>query len=175
MSNGFSFQPGASVLWRGKRCAIVEAVTASSVLLDVGDGQDKEVVPVSTLRPIRDAETVQADRSLDALVPEDLAEAKRRFAIIKPLVRCERRREADVLRIAEENGVCRTTIYDWIKLYEGRRRVSDLAPRRKGRKMPKRLSPEAEAIITSVIDKKYLSTQKAGGEEVTSRPRRHRS
>ncbi|CUW38654.1 protein of unknown function [Magnetospirillum sp. XM-1] len=152
MNNGFSFQPGASVLWRGKRCTIVEAVTASSVLLDVGDGQDKKVVPVSKLRPIRDAEAVQADRSLDALVPEDLAEAKRRFAIIKPLVRCERRREKDVLGIAEANGISRTTIYDWIRLYEGRRRVSDLAPRRKGRKMPKRLSPVTEAKNFMVID-----------------------
>jgi len=166
MSNGFSFQPGASVLWRGKRCTIVEAVTASSVLLDAGDGQDKEVVPVSKLRSLRDAESAQADRSLDTLAPEDLAEAKRRFAIIKPLVRCERRREKDVLRIAEANGISRTTIYDWIRLYEGRRRVSDLAPRRKGRKMPKRLAPEVEAIIASVIDEKYLSTQKASGEEV---------
>ncbi|RAU21670.1 hypothetical protein CU669_11875 [Paramagnetospirillum kuznetsovii] len=166
MSNGFSFQPGASVLWRGKRCTIVEAVTASSVLLDVGDGLDKEVVPVSKLRSLKDAEPAQADRSLDGLAPEDLVEAKRRFAIIKPLVRCERRREKDVLGIAEANGICRTTIYDWIRLYEGRRRVSDLAPRRKGRKMPKRLAPEVEAIIASVIDEKYLSTQKASGEEV---------
>ncbi|MDO8607042.1 MAG: DDE-type integrase/transposase/recombinase [Phaeospirillum sp.] len=166
MSNGFSFQPGASVLWRGKRCTIVEAVTASSVLLDAGDGQDKEVVPVSKLRSLKDIESAQADRSLDALAPEDLAEARRRFAIIKPLVRCERRSEEDVQRAAERHGVPRATLYRWIKRYEGRRRLTDLAPSRRGRKMPKRLSPEVEAIITSVIDGKYLSTQKANGEEV---------
>jgi putative transposase len=166
MSNGFSFQPGASALWRGKRCTIVEAVTASSVLLDVGEGQDKEVVPVSKLRSLKDVESVQADHSLDALAPEDLAEARRRFAIIKPLVRCERRREEDVQRAAERHGVPRATLYRWIKRYEGRRRMTDLAPSRRGRKMPKRLSPEVEAIIASVIDEKYLSKHKASGEEV---------
>lgn len=166
MSNGFSFQPGASVLWRGKRCTIIEAVTASSVLLDVGDGQDRQVVPVSKLRSVKDPDATQVVRRLDALPPDDWAEAKRRFAIIKPLVRCERRLEKDVLEIAKANGVSRTTIYDWIKLYEGRRQVSDLAPRRKGRKMPKRLSPEVEALIASVIDEKYLSKQKMTGEEV---------
>ncbi|WP_096700594.1 DDE-type integrase/transposase/recombinase [Magnetospirillum sp. 15-1] len=173
MSNGFSFQPGASVLWRGKRCTVVEAVTASSVLLDVGGGQDKEVVPVSKLRSLKDVESAQADRSLDALAAEDLAEAKRRFAIIKPLVRCERRSEEDVQRVAEQHDVPRSTLYRWIKRYEGRRRMTDLAPSRRGRKMPKRLSPEVEAIIASVIDEKYLSKQKASGEEVILEVHRH--
>ena len=33
--------------------------------------------------------------SLDGLSAEDLTEAKRRFSIIKPLVRCDRRTDAD--------------------------------------------------------------------------------
>lgn len=166
MAVRFSFKPGASVAWRGKACTILEAVSASSVLLEITDTKAHEVVAVADLRPLKCADEDDPSRSLDGLAPEDLAEAKRRFAIIKPLVRCERRRDEDVLKIAEANGVCRTTIYDWIKIYEGRRLMSDLAPRRKGRKMPKRLAPEIEAIITSVIDEHYLSKQKKTGEEV---------
>lgn len=166
MAVRFSFKPGSTVAWRGKTCSILEAVSASSVLLEITDTKAREVASVADLRPLKGADADSPSRSLDGLAPEDLAEAKRRFAIIKPLVRCERRREEDVLRIAEANGVCRTTIYDWIRLYEGRRLMSDLAPRRKGRKMPKRLTPEIEAIITSVIDEHYLSKQKKTGEEV---------
>lgn len=166
MAVRFSFKPGASVAWRGKACTILEAVSASSVLLEITDTKAHEVVAVADLRPLKGAEEDEPSRSLDGLAPEDLAEAKRRFVIIKPLVRCERRRDEDVLKIAEANGVCRTTIYDWIRLYEGRRLMSDLAPRRKGRKMPKRLAPEIEAIITSVINECYLSKQKMTGEEV---------
>ena len=166
MAVRFSFKPGSTVAWRGKTCSILEAVSASSVLLEITDTKAREVAAVADLRPLKEAQEDEPSRSLDGLPPEDLAEAKRRFAIIKPLVRCERRREEDVLRIAEANGLCRTTIYDWIRLYEGRRLMSDLAPKRKGRKMPKRLSPEIEAIISSVIDEHYLSKQKKTGEEV---------
>ncbi|MCA1910223.1 MAG: DDE-type integrase/transposase/recombinase [Magnetospirillum sp.] len=166
MAVRFSFKPGSTVAWRGKTCSILEAVSASSVLLEITDTKAREVAAVADLRPLKGADADSPSRSLDGLAPEDLAEAKRRFAIIKPLVRCERRRDEDVIRIAEANGVCRTTIYDWIRLYEGRRLMSDLAPRRKGRKMPKRLTPEIEAIITSVIDEHYLSKQKKTGEEV---------
>lgn len=166
MAVRFSFKPGSTVAWRGKTCSILEAVSASSVLLEITDTKAREVAAVADLRPLKGADADEPSRSLDGLASEDLAEAKRRFAIIKPLVRCERRRDEDVLRIAETNGLCRTTIYDWIRLYEGRRLMSDLAPRRKGRKMPKRLTPEIEAIITSVIDEHYLSKQKKTGEEV---------
>jgi len=166
MAVQFSFKPGSTVAWRGKTCSILEAVSASSVLLEITDTKAREVAAVTDLRPLKGADADGPSRSLDGLASEDLAEAKRRFAIIKPLVRCERRREEDVLRIAEANGLCRTTIYDWIRLYEGRRLMSDLAPKRKGRKMPKRLTPEVEAIITSVIDEHYLSKQKKTGEEV---------
>ncbi len=40
------------------------------------------------------------DRVLDAVQAEDLVEAKRRFAIIKSLVRAERRTDGDVRKVA---------------------------------------------------------------------------
>ena len=166
MTVRFSYKPGATVTWSGKACTVLEAVTASSVLLEVCETKAKEVVSVSKLRAPKGAEEETASRSLDGLAPEDLAEAKRRFAIIKPLVRCERRVEDDVKRAVEQHGVPRATLYRWIKAYEGRRLMSDLAPRRRGRPMPKRLAPEIEAIITSVINDRYLTKQKMTGEEV---------
>lgn len=166
MSQCLSFKPGATVIWRGKSCTIMEAVTSSSVLVEVVESKAKEIVPVSTLRSPKGADQNSPVRVLDGLAPEDLAEAKRRFTIIKPLVRCERRRDEEVRRIAEQYGVARSTIYEWIKTYEGRRLMTDLAPKRKGRKMPKRLAAEVEAIITNVINDGYLTKQKMNGEEV---------
>ncbi|HLO74842.1 MAG TPA: helix-turn-helix domain-containing protein [Magnetospirillum sp.] len=152
MTARLSLKPGSEVVWRGRNCKILEVVTASKVLVEVLSTNAKEVAVVSKLRPRKNAEEEGSVRVLDGLAPEDLAEAKRRFSIIKPLVRCERRSEEDVQRVVERHGVPRTTLYRWIKRYEGRRRLSDLAPTRRGRKMPKRLAPEVEAIITSVID-----------------------
>jgi putative transposase len=60
-------------------------------------------------------------RTLDGLAAADLAEAKRRFAIIKSLVRSERRTEDEVAAVAAAQGVSRATIYRWLRAYETRR------------------------------------------------------
>ncbi|UKJ73465.1 S8 family serine peptidase [Azospirillum brasilense] len=166
MTARFSFSSGAAVKLRGRSCTILEAVTASSVLIEDAETKETQVVPVSKLsHPDGDAKP-EPTRALDSLPEDDLAEAKRRFAIIKPLVRCERRSQEDVKRVAEQHGVGLSTLYRWIKTYEGRRLMSDLAPRRKGRSMPKRLDTAVESVIDSVIKDLYLSKQKVTGEEV---------
>lgn len=166
MSTALSYRPGAIVRHAGKECVILEAVSSGSVLVEETSSKRHEVVQVSSLKAIVTAGAAKPERILDELTPEDQSEAKRRFTIIKPLVRCDRRSRDDIENIANANNVSATTIYDWIKRYEGRRRVSDLAPNRKGREMPKKLSSEVEAIVTAVIDKLYLSKRKGIGKKV---------
>lgn len=105
-------------------------------------------------------------RSLDSLSAAELAEAKRRFAIIKSLVRCSRRTDEDVRKVVDQHGVSRTSLYRWLKAYEGRRLLTDLAPRRRGRTMPKHLEFGVEAVIAAVVKDIYLTKQKASAEEV---------
>ncbi|MFC7333148.1 Mu transposase C-terminal domain-containing protein [Rhodocista pekingensis] len=165
MSAVVSFQPGSVVRWRRKLHQIVEAVTATSVLLEDPEGGDPHVVPVWELAaPEKKPADDQDRRLLDALHPDDLAEARRRFAIIKPLVRTDRRTHEAVVAAAKAHNVGPSTVYRWIKTYEGRRLMSDLAPRRKGRPMPKRLDPKVEAVIESVIQEFYLTRQKPDGQ-----------
>lgn len=166
MTTRFSYSPGASAKHQGRSCTILEAVTASSVLIEDAETKQTQVVPVSELSHSEGGAKEEPKRLLDSLPEDDLAEAKRRFAIIKPLVRCERRSHEDVKRVAEQHDIGLSTLYRWIKTYEGRRLMSDLAPRRKGRSMPKRLDPAVEAVIESVIKDLYLSKQKVTGEEV---------
>ena len=166
MSATLSYRPGALVRHGEKECVILEAVSSGSVLIEETTSKRHEVVPVSSLKSITPDDNAKPDRTLDELSPEDLAEAKRRLGLIKPLVRSDRRSRADVEAIATANNLSITTIYDWIKRYEGRRRVSDLAPNRKGREMPKKLSSEVDAIVSAVIDKLYLSKHKGIGKKV---------
>jgi len=158
MSEDISYRPGSLVRWHRKPYRIVQAVTADSVLLEDMDGGTPQVVPVRELSSAT-ATPIRSSRPLDALDPADLEEAKRRFAIIKPLVRCERRSLEQVLAQAAAHETTPSTIYRWIKTYEGRRLLSDLAPQRRGRAMPRRLDPKIEAIIESVIREYYLSKQ----------------
>jgi putative transposase len=105
-------------------------------------------------------------RTLDAIRPADLAEAKRRFSIIKGLIRADRRTDSDVRKVASDHGLNAATVYRWIQAYEGRRLLSDLAPRRRGRAMPKRLADTVEAVIAAVVKDIYLTKQKASAEAV---------
>jgi putative transposase len=95
-----------------------------------------------------------------------MAEARRRFTIIRSLIRADRRTDLDIRAVAAQAGVSRATIYGWLMAYESRRLLSDLAPRRRGRAMPKRLPAEVEAVIAAVIKDIYLTKQKAAAEAV---------
>lgn len=122
---------------------------------------------MSTEQPKDDREESPVkNRALDAVPAEDLAEARRRFAIVKPLIRCERRTDEDVRKAAAAHGLHPATLYRWLQVYEGRRLLTDLAPRRRGRAMPKRLAAEVEAVIAAVVKDTYLTRQKASAEEV---------
>jgi len=165
MTSMVSFKPGGLVRWRRKVCRVVQPVSATSVLVEDPNGGDPHVVPVWELSSPEKKPADESDRRLlDALHPDDLAEAKRRFAIIKPLVRTDRRTHEAVVAAATAHNVGPSTIYRWIKTYEGRRLMSDLAPRRKGKPMPKRLDPKVEAVIASVIEEFYLTKQKPDGQ-----------
>ena len=105
-------------------------------------------------------------RPFDGLPAEDLAEAKRRLEIIRPLIQCEHRSEEDVQQAAARHGVGQASIYRWIRAYTARRLLTDLAPRRRGRVMPQRLAEDIEAVIVAVIKALFLTKQKASAEEV---------
>lgn len=165
MSGKVSYKPGSVVRWRGRPSRIVQVVSSTSVLLEDSEGKEPQVVPVWELAAVNAEKADPSRRLLDALSEDDLVEAKRRFGIIKPLIHCERRSEDMVQAVAAAQNVPRATIYRWIKAYEGRRLMSDLAPRRKGRVMPKRLDARIEAVIADTIQGFYLTKHHPTVEE----------
>ena len=104
--------------------------------------------------------------SIELAKPSDLSVARKRLAVIKPLLELERRTDEDVRLVAKAQGVDTATVYRWLKAYESRRLLTDLVPGRSGRRMPGRLAPEVEAVIAAVIKAIYLTKQKASGEAV---------
>ncbi|QJE72352.1 DDE-type integrase/transposase/recombinase [Aerophototrophica crusticola] len=166
MTGGISYKPGSLVRWRSQIFRVGQAVTATSVLLEDPNGGDPHVVPVWELSAPEPKPSANPERRLlDALHPDDLAEAKRRFSIIKPLLAHQGPGIHErVCAAAEAHGTTYPTIYRWMKAYEGRRLLSDLAPRRRGKPMPKLLDPKVEAVISSVIKDFYLTDQKPNGQ-----------
>jgi putative transposase len=160
MTESLRYKPGAKALYRDRPCQIVRIVSASQVMIQHSD-ESVEVVGASSLEPVRSIRSDERRHEmLESLDPNDLNEARRRYGIIKSLLRQEGRPKADVRAVAKSQGISVATIYRWIAAYHGRRTLTDLAPRRRGRSMPKRLSAELEAIISNVITDKYLTSQR---------------
>lgn len=154
-----SYAPKTEAEFRGRRCVIVRTVSPSEVLVRFKDGgDDTEVARVTDLQAPADPNAPPI-RPIDALHPDDLAEAKRRLEIIRPVLECRRGRMQLVKVLAEQHGIGASTIRRWVKDYEDRGLLSDLAPRRKGRAMPKGLDAKVEEIIQAVIQDFYLTKQ----------------
>ncbi|MDO8608058.1 MAG: DDE-type integrase/transposase/recombinase [Phaeospirillum sp.] len=122
------------------------------------DTHRKEVFDIADLKA--DSDPAEAPPpAIDSLDEDDLAEAKRRLEVIKPLLSIGRGRTKAIDAIATEYGLGRRTIERWLHNYEARELLSDLAPQRRKRPMPTRLHPEVEALVAKVIEDFYLTKQ----------------
>lgn len=157
-----NFRPKSLIVHHGRQFRVVKAVSSTEVLLQDSTSKAFEVVDaVSLMRTAEDETDRQGPaRPVDSLHPDDLAEARRRFAIIRPLLGLERGVMEAVHRISAETGIGASTLRRWVHRYEDRGLLSDLAPKRRGKKMPKLLDPRVEAIVSQVIEECYLSRQR---------------
>ena len=153
-----SFRPKSTVTFRGRDWRVVKAVSPTELLLEDLATRTKEVVDIVNLisAPAEDTSPPPVIESVDE---RDLAEAKRRLETIRPLLDGSRGRAAETRRIAAETGAGERTLRRWLQAYEARGLLSDLAPQRRARTMPKKLDDKAEAIIERVIDELYLTKQ----------------
>ncbi len=153
-----SFRPKSTVMVHGKPWRVVRTVSPTEVLLEEAGTHRKEVFDIADLK----ADSDQAEApppAIDSLDENDLAEAKRRLEVIKPLLSIGRGRTKAIDAVATEYGLGRRTIERWLHNYEARELLSDLAPQRRKRPMPTRLHPEVEALVAKVIEDFYLTKQ----------------
>jgi putative transposase len=161
-----SYRPGSKVLVFDRPAEIKRLVDVSKLLVRFDDDGSVATVPVAEIMAASDGKRPRA-RAVDAVGETELVEARRRLAIIKPLLEMDRGRTERAAAIAAENGTHLSTIYRWIRTYEDRRLLSDLAPAR-SQPRKRRLSPEVEAIINDAIEQLYLTRQRLPQSRVAS-------
>lgn len=157
-----SFRPKSVVTFRGKPWRVVRATGTTELLLEDLETRAKEVVDIANLPSSQPAGPT---RPVDALDEEDLAQARRRLEIIRPLLETARGREALATQLAARHGTSVRTLRRWVHAYEARGLLSDLAPQRKGREMPRRLDDKTEAVIDAVIEEVFLTKQKVNARK----------
>ncbi|TAN58298.1 MAG: helix-turn-helix domain-containing protein, partial [Rhodospirillales bacterium] len=159
MAAGLSLKPKSKASINGRPCIILKAVDAAQVLVkDIGTGEN-EVVHVANLKTVDDAEH-KPSPPLEAIHPDDLAEARRRLGIIRPLLELGRGKKERIKKAAEEFNVGEATLYRWINMYREREQLSDLAPCNRKKAGHSKLNKKVETVVQSVINDLYLSKQK---------------
>ena len=116
---------------------------------------------IANVTPVVSPASNKVDAKEVALIDqEDWAAAERCLDQIRPLLFVQRTREM-VKSVAAEMGIGLSSLYRKIEIYQRTGLVSELIPNRSGGgKGRGRLTPEAEAIITSTIQEVYLNKQK---------------
>lgn len=155
-----SLRKGAHVKYLGKMWRVVKTHSATEVLVENLSTKQQEIACVEFLKSADEDTPAAPPKALEALSKKDRAEAERRRKIIDPILQVGRGRTALIKVIAAENGISVSTLRRWVKSFEGRRLLSDLAPKRRGRKMPDRLKKKQEKLIQKVINEYDLTKQR---------------
>jgi putative transposase len=157
--SAISLKVGSTVNYLGKDWRIRKVAGISEVMVEEVKTKAVEIVAVADLMA-KQAPPEQKVIPIEALAPDDLAEARRRFNLIEKILYCDSGRVRLTEEIAQQTGVGASTLRRWVHDYLDRGLLSDLAPSRKGRTMPKRLDKRVEALIAKVIEEEYLRTRK---------------
>lgn len=155
-----SLDYGATVFYRGKRHLIrQESQDFATVLLfepDSGKLIEAPITDLSPTEPIRSA----PQKDLNAHDREALAEAERKYEIIKPLLSNPRHTKLEVKECAKKAGVHFVTIYKWLRLFETTGKLSVFVRQDRKDKGKVLLPSTTEQIVTDTISAIYLNKQK---------------
>lgn len=151
---------GATVFYRGKRHLIRQESTnfTSVVLFEPESGQIMEaaIVDLSPAAPSKPP----SRKDMNAHDAEALAEAARKYDIIKPLLDKSGRTKQDVSARAAETGVHYVTLYRWLRLFETTGKVTAFVRQDRKDKGSFLLAPDTEKIVADTIEAFYLTKQK---------------
>lgn len=174
MSSGrkalISLRPGDLVGAEGRSFRIKEQVSVDSVLVtDVATNAPKVLrVEALTAAPMpENAAPPPGAPALEDYSEEAWAEARRRLAIITPLLQIPKRSRPAVAATAKQHDLGTATLYRWINAYESSELLTALIPGKRGRPEGLRLlSAEQEVIIEAAIKDRYLDKRRPTEREV---------
>ncbi|MGH8110149.1 MAG: Mu transposase C-terminal domain-containing protein [Arenimonas sp.] len=165
----FKVEPGHFVAYQGEKYKVTHMLSVESVLATNVVTGNPERLRLESIVPWKEElssdsnEAQEVETHFSEVSEDDWKVAQDRFQAIKPLLEDPIRTREAVEKIGTKVGVNATTLYKWMKDYQDSGSVSSLVPAKRGRRVGSKLiSPEAEVVITSVINDLYLTNQKGG-------------
>ncbi|MGY0711706.1 Mu transposase C-terminal domain-containing protein [Azospirillum argentinense] len=156
----FRFEPGVEVDLGGHAGVVVSVLSLDSVLVEDPTTGERRVRPVAGLRPWsgpapRERRPIP---DLAEFTEPQLEVGRRRQDEIDALLAMRRRSKQDVRLAAERLGLAASTLYALIGRYEAEGSLTCLIPHAyRKRRRRKRIAPEKDQVIATVIEEVYLT------------------
>ncbi|MCE2594113.1 DDE-type integrase/transposase/recombinase [Motilimonas cestriensis] len=156
-----TLQQGSVVYVGNHPYTIIQLIDLEYILVESTiDGNIKRLrISDTTTAPLDDSPVKTTLHAIDALPDKDWQIAQKRLEIIRPLAHKAGRTVEDVEQVALSYDLHRNTIYKWLRLYEQGGLLASLAPNKRSDAGSRKLSPEAEAIVSACIEDEYLTKQ----------------
>ncbi len=150
---------GEKVFLKDIETIIIKLIDLDTVSVEETFTGIVHTVKVDKLRPIVGKDDIK-HRTFQGLTEKELARAKKRKAILNPIL--ENPSDKSIIRkVASENNKNISTIYRWLRLYQKDQTLSSLAgEKNRGGKGKSRLEPHVDMIIDKVIDEVFLNSSK---------------
>lgn len=159
-----SFKKGTEAYLYSRPCRIVGTASTTAVRVMFLDSGETVQTEIDNLWAELPDNAVEPPRLLDMCHPGDVAEANRRFEIIRPILEFMDAPEKtgkirDVYAaVSGKSGLGVKTLYRWVDLFCSRRLLADLAPRRR-RKHKRCLDAKQEELVAEALEL-YLSPKR---------------
>lgn len=157
------FSLGNAVSYEGKLYRIKQALDLSSLLLQELDSGNTVVAKISKIKPMTAAIEAPQAQEISLIDSSQLAEAKHREAVIKPLVEQLKCSLQQAEQAGKELNLTPRQIYNLINIYRNNGyKLLSLLPEnhKKGGLNKTRIDHKLDDIITKVIKKFYLNNQR---------------
>lgn len=155
-----TLKKGALVQKGAQKYRISDIVSFQKAVGTNLDNNRTKLLNIDDLMPLDDPKLEKKLSKDDSEVSDQQWQiAQKRFEIISTVINSSSRTEIE--KIADEQGVHYTTIYNWLREYRNSNSISALLPEKRGWKTKKsRLPKKVEEIIQKGIDDFYLTTQR---------------
>ncbi len=155
--------PGSLVKCGAHQYVVTHILDLENVLARNTETRELVTLAIKELRPIVTDESsankgTNCDLDIADVSEERWSEAKRRFSLIQALTSSERG-QAEAVRIAEQQGIGKATLYRWRREFLNSGLLSSLLPRKPdgGRGHGRLQNPAVETIISDTIRDYYRS------------------
>ena len=147
--------PGSRVMFRDTVCQVQSLDGLDHVVLVSPAWTRNEYTHVTNLKAL--PALIQAEQlDLFLIEDKDWNEARRRLAIIEPLLKLGHRSKDAVQSRASVVGTSVSSIYRWLKSYDVGQSLAALIPRHHQQRGQHRIEANSESILTQTIDDVHL-------------------